>query len=123
MKAQAHLKLIFAVYILFAISCTRSEPEKIDASVYAKETQMMLSICSKFANEVDAGRLHQVAVATESAIIFKCAGYSDVCMAYGDCLSASIQSTKDKNLSSSERAQIYMKLQNLTKIIKSKSVH
>lgn len=107
------LKVFILMMLLLLAACTKEPEKKIDIMDFQKDTRLMVEICSKFANEQDAKRLHKVAVATETTKMFKCFGYSDLCVSYGECLSTVIKASADGQLSGSEKIDIQKRLTEL----------
>ncbi|MGZ3690065.1 MAG: hypothetical protein ACXVAX_01090 [Pseudobdellovibrio sp.] len=110
------LTLAVLVFVLFG--CTEEPKYKPTLEKYTHDTNLMLNVCTKFADEQDAARLHKVVVAMQTSRAVTCPGdFNGECRAYDDFMSTALEVTEDNKFTSDAQLKLKQKLTELTRAV------
>jgi hypothetical protein len=100
-------------------SCTYDNSKVPEITRYENDSELMINICNKFANdEGDVEKLHNAAVATQSARVISCSDFNGECTLYGECLNLVIKASKSSSISFSDRKKLKDKANELKQAIR-----
>lgn len=104
--------------VLVVVACTDEKPYLPDIAQYKSDSDLMINICNKFANdEGDVKKLRDVALAVQIERVISCTDYNGECDLYNECLSLVIKVTESKNISQGDREKLKDKVVELKKAV------
>lgn len=93
------------------LSCTDENRPLPDIAQYKKDSDLMINICNKFANdEGDVKKLHEVALAVQMRRVLSCSDFNGECDHYNECISLVIKATESKRISKADREKLKEKV-------------
>ena len=110
--------IVFVLSGLLLAACSQqTRKPKISKKDYHKQTQLMVQVCTKLANEQNALDLHKAAVSVQQARLISCSDVVNECSTYGKFLSLAAEVSKDGSLSYDDRQELGHQLLKLKKAI------
>lgn len=111
--------VFFSILTLIFVGCfeENAEQKNIDLTKFKKDTDLMINICEKLSHENDAGKLHKVAVATQTSRVVNCTDVAGECSLYLEFLSTAIKSSEDGDLSEIESVDLQERVKQLREAI------
>lgn len=95
------------VLILLLSSCTfRSQEPLPDEKAYAENSGLLVNTSQKLADEPDAKKLHEIAMALQTTRTLSCSDYNDECSLFGKFLSLAAQLSNKGSMSMTDRRRL-----------------
>ena len=108
----------FVLYILSLIICScsyissltsffNSDPQpRPSLQKYKEDTDLLVNICGKLQSELDAEKLHKVAVSMQQAKVVVCINFNNECDHYGAFLKSAVNASSDGVITPEERKEL-----------------
>jgi hypothetical protein len=113
--------LLLALFSAFSLASCSQDDQTIkdpDLDNYVSDSRLMSKMCSKFAEEREAKKLHEVVVAVQLAQPISCVDYYGECNAYNAFLAQAVRVSEDGVLSDDERRELRSRARELDEIVK-----
>ena len=111
-KKKFYIGIVLALTLGF-IACTKDKKRIPEISQYSRQTNLILGVCGKFAQETDIKRLHSAAIATLQSRLVTCSDFNGECSKYGHFVSTVIKDSKDGVMTPSERKDLQDRLKDI----------
>lgn len=100
-------KVLILLFLLGISACTSQRQVYIPVeSKYVEDADLMVNICNKFSNELDAAKLHKAAVAVQSTRVISCFDYNSECDKYNSFIALAIKLSEDGALTNADQNEM-----------------